>query len=263
MRQVGSPALMWSLAGAVMAFLYLPIALVVLFSFNSGESLGLPFEGFSLRWYGEVLENRQILRAALNAFLVAIASTVVAVVFGLPTAIALDRYDFPGKSVFRRIVLLPIVLPGIITGVALLGFFVMMRIPLSLWTIILGLGTALICIVVTEVFARLQQVGRSQAEAARNLGANEIEIFFRVTLPAISSALIGAMLIAFSIALDELAITYLLTGRDNTLPMQLWSMLRRQVTPEINAIATLVVLVSLVLVTVGMVLSRGRGRRGP
>lgn len=258
MRRVGSPALIWTLAGAVLVFLYLPIAVIVLFSFNAGDSLGLPFKGFSLRWYAEVLGNRQILKAAVNAFTVAIASVCVAVTFGLPTAIALDRFDFPGKDLFRRVVLLPIVLPGIVTGVALLGFFVLLHVRLSLWTIVLGLGTALICVVVTEVFARLQQVGRSQAEAARDLGANELEVFTRVTLPSIASALVGSVLITFSIALDELAITYLLTGRDNTLPMQLWSMLRREVTPEVNAIASLVILVSLVLVGLGMVLSRGR-----
>lgn len=262
MRRVGSPALVWSLAGAVLLFLYLPLAVMVLFSFNASASLGLPFEGVSLRWYAEALGNPQIVEAAINAFVVAIASTALAIALGLPTAIALDRWDFPGKEMFRRLVLLPIILPGIVTGVALLGFFVMLRVPLSLWTIVLGLGTSLACVVVTEVFARLQQVGRSQAEAARNLGADEWEVFRAVTLPAIASALAGATLIAFSIALDELAITYLLTGRDNTLPMQIWSMLRREATPVVNATATLVVLASLVLVVAGMLISRGgHGRR--
>lgn len=182
------------------------------------------------------------------------------VAFGLrlPAAIALDRYDFPGKEFFRRVVLLPIVLPGVITGVAPLNFYVLAAIPLSLWTIVLGVGTALICITVTEVFARLQQLGRSQEEAAENLGATPMEVFFRVTLPNISTALWRSALITYAIAFDELAVTYLLTGRDNTLPMSLWSMLRREATPQINAIATTVFAASALVLITGLWLSRGR-----
>jgi len=190
---------------------------------------------------------------------VAAGVVVLSVLFGLPAAIALDRYDFPGKGLFRRIVMLPIVLPGIITGIALLSFYLTVHMRLSLYTIMLGQGTALMCITITEVFARLQQIGRSQTEAAANLGANEWEVFRSVTLPGVRSALAGAMLIAFSISFDEIAVTFLLTGRDNTLPMTLWSMLRREATPEVNAVATLVVLMSIVLIVGGMYFSRGRG----
>jgi spermidine/putrescine transport system permease protein len=144
----------------------------------------------------------------------------------------------------------------VITGVALLSFYVAIKLNLSLYTIMLGQGTALMCITITEVFARLQQVGRSQEEAAFDLGANQVEIFTRITLPSIKSALFGAMLIAFSISFDEIAVTYLLTGRENTLPMTLWSMLRREATPEINAVSTLVVLFSLVLIALGIWISR-------
>jgi spermidine/putrescine transport system permease protein len=128
--------------------------------------------------------------------------------------------------------------------------------PLSLNTIILGQGTGLMCITITEVFARLQQVGRRQEEAALNMGANQWELFTRVTLPSISSALFGAMLITFSISFDEIAVTYLLTGRENTLPMQLWSLLRRTATPDINAVSTLVIVASIVIILIGVRLSR-------
>jgi spermidine/putrescine transport system permease protein len=181
---------------------------------------------------------------------------MLSTLFGLPAAIALDRSDFPGKALFRRIVLLPIVLPGVITGVSLLLFYVRIGIPLSLNTIILGQGTGLMCITITEVFARLQQVGRRQEEAALNMGANQWEVFTRVTLPSISSALFGAMLITFSISFDEIAVTYLLTGRENTLPMQLWSLLRRTATPDINAVGTLIIAASIVLILTGVWLSR-------
>ena len=185
---------------------------MALFSFNDSEFTGLPFRGFTLHWYRAVLDDRQVLRSIGNSIYVAIGAVGLSVAFGLPAAVALDRYQFPGKIVFRRIVLLPIVLPGVITGVSLLLFYVLVGLKLSLYTVILGQGTALMCVTITEVFARLQQVGRSREEAALDLGANPWEVFRQVTLPSIRSALAGAVLIAFSISFDEIAVTYLLTG---------------------------------------------------
>ncbi len=256
MRAFGNKHLVFGSAAGVMVFLYAPIAVMMLFSFNAGSGTGLPFEGFTMDWYITVINNPDMMRSIWNSIYVGIGTVVLSTLFGVPAAIALDRYDFPGKTAFRRIVMLPIVLPGIITGVSLLGFYLTMRLPLSLNTIILGQGTALMSVMVTEIFARLQQLGKSQTEAALNLGANQWEIFRQVTLPGIRTALIGAMLIAFSISLDELAVTFLLTGRENTLPMTLWSLLRREVTPEVNAVATLMVLISVVLIGIGMYASR-------
>lgn len=259
MRAFGNRPFVFTLAMGVLGFLYLPILVMMLFSLNDSQYTGLPFNGFTLHWYGEVFADRKLLASIWNSVYVAAGVVMLSVLFGLPAAIALDRYEFPGKGMFRRIVMLPIVLPGIITGIALLSFYLTVHIRLSLYTIMLGQGTALMCITITEVFARLQQLGRSQMEAAVNLGANEWEVFRNVTLPGVRSALAGAMLIAFSISFDEIAVTFLLTGRDNTLPMTLWSMLRREATPEVNAVATLVVLMSIVLIVVGMYFSRGQG----
>lgn len=258
-RGFASPALVWMAAGSVLLFLYVPLIVMAIFSFNDSSYTGLPFNGFTWKWYEKLFADRQMLTAILNSVYVALGVVMLSVLFGLPAAVALDRYDFPGKNLFRRIVLLPIVLPGVITGVSLLLFYVWLKLPLSLNTIILGQGTGLICITVTEVFARLQQVGRRQEEAALNMGANQWEVFSRITLPNISSALFGAMLITFSISFDEIAVTYLLTGRENTLPMHLWSLLRRTATPEINAVATLVLIASIVLISAGIWLSR-RGK---
>lgn len=258
MRAFGNPVFVTSLASAVLFFLYAPILVIMIFSFNDSQYTGLPFNGFTLRWYVALFNDRQILTSIWNSVYVGLGVVVISVFFGLPAAIALDRYNFPGKTAFRRIVLLPIVLPGIITGVALLSFYLTVSLKLSLHTIMLGQGTALMCITITEVFARLQQMGKSPTEAAVNLGANEWELFRHVTLPGIASSLFGAMLIAFSISFDEIAVTFLLTGRENTLPMTLWSLLRREVTPEVNAVATLVVLVSVILIVIGMYASRGK-----
>ena len=245
----------------MLAFLYAPLAVMAVFSFNDSPYTGLPFNGLTARWYVALFQHEQILASIANSVYVAAGVVGLSVAFGLPAAVALDRYSFAGKEAFRRIVLLPIALPGVITGVSLLLFYMAVGLKLSLNTIILGQGTGLMCITITEVFARLQQIGRSQEEAARNLGATEAEVFWRVLLPNIRSALMGAALITFSISFDEIAVTYLLTGRSNTLPMTLWSLLRRSVTPEINAVATLVVVVSVVLVVVGIRASRGPATR--
>lgn len=258
MRAFGNRPFVISLAAAVLFFLYAPLLVIVVFSFNDSQFTGLPFNGFTLRWYGELLADRQIMGSIWNSVYVGLGVVVISVCFGLPAAIALDRYEFPGKTVFRRVVLLPIVLPGIITGVALLSFYLTLHMKLSLHTIMLGQGTALMCITITEVFARLQQIGRSQTEAAVNLGANDWEVFRHVTLPGIKSSLFGAMLIAFSISFDEIAVTFLLTGRENTLPMTLWSLLRREVTPVVNAASTLIIAVSVILIVIGMYASRGK-----
>lgn len=258
MRAFGNHSFVAILASVVLFFLYAPILVIVVFSFNDSQYTGLPFNGFTLHWYVDLFNNRQIMNSIWNSVYVGLGVVAISVLFGLPAAIALDRYDFPGKGFFRRIVLLPIVLPGIITGVALLSFYLTLNFRLSLHTIMLGQGTALMCITITEVFARLQQMGKSQEEAAVNLGANEWEVFRHVTFPGIRSSLFGAMLIAFSISFDEIAVTFLLTGRDNTLPMTLWSLLRREATPEVNAVATLIVLISFILIVVGMYASRGR-----
>jgi spermidine/putrescine transport system permease protein len=262
MRELGSRRKAWGLGWAVIAFLYAPLLVMAVFSFNDSEFTGLPFNGFTWRWYQMVLEDDRLLESVWNSVYVALGVVALSSLFGVPAAIALDRYEFPGKAWFGRLVLLPIVLPGVITGVALLLFYMLMKFKLSLYTIMLGQGTGLMCVTITEVSARLRRMGRSTEDAARMLGANEWEVLRKVTLPGIMPALLGAMLIAFSISFDEIAVTYLLTGRQNTLPMTLWSMLRREATPEVNAISTLVILVSIVLICIGTWLSR-RGSGEP
>ncbi len=262
MRELGSRRTAWALGWAVLAFLYAPLVVMAVFSFNDSDFTGLPFQGFTLRWYSMLLEDDRLLESVWNSVYVALGVVGLSTVFGLPAAIALDRFEFPGKAWFGRLVLLPIVLPGVITGVALLLFYMAIHFRLSLYTIMLGQGTGLMCVTVTEVAARLRRMGRSTEEAARTLGANEWEVLHKVTLPGVMPALIGAMLIAFSISFDEIAVTYLLTGRQNTLPMTLWSLLRREATPEINAVSTLVIAASVLLIVFGTWLSR-RGSGEP
>lgn len=259
--KLGGGGLVWPLFALVALFLYLPILVMVVFSFNAGNNVGMPFEGFSLRWYEAVFGNRQIMAAMWNSLRLSALIVCLAVPLGLMTAIALDRFHFPGKALFRRLVLMPLVLPGIVTGVALLNLFAFTGTRLSLTTVLIGQVTSLMCITVTEVYARLAQMGRSQYEAAHDMGANEFEIFWKVTLPNARGAVIAAALITFSLSLDDLAVTFLLIGRENTLPMIIWSILRREATPLVNVVGTGMTLLTLVLVASSLWLS-SRGRRG-
>lgn len=262
MRELGSRRKAWALGWTVLLFLYAPLIVMMVFSFNDSEFTSLPFVGFTWRWYSMLFHDDRLLESIWNSVYVALGVVALSSLFGLPAAIALDRYEFPGKAWFARVVLLPIVLPGVITGVALLLFYMAMHFKLSLYTIMLGQGTGLMCVTITEVAARLRRMGRSTEEAARTLGASEWEVLYKVTLPGVMPALFGAMLIAFSISFDEIAVTYLLTGRQNTLPMALWSILRREATPEVNAVSTLVIVASIVLICIGTWLSR-RGSAEP
>ena len=169
-------------------------------------------------------------------------------------AFALDRFNFWGKSLFRRLVLLPITLPGIITGVSILSFLSTFKIPLSLWTVIVGHGTAFTAIVITSLFARLQRFDRRMEEASADAGARPWQTFVYITLPNIKTALIGSSLICFTLSFDEIPVTFFLTGRDNTLPMYIWSVVRRGITPEINAIGTIIVLTSIVIIFVSVLM---------
>src|SRR2546430_1590615 len=164
--------------------------------------------------------------------------------------ISLDRASFPGKVLFRRLVLLPLILPGIITGLSLLMFAVFAGVQLRLLTVFWGHGTALISVATTELFAGLQKLDRAQEEASLDLGATPWQTFWRITLPNLKLSLIAAALLIFTLSMDEIAVTFFLIGRDNTLPLEIWARLRLGITPEINAISTLIFAVSVALIVI-------------
>jgi spermidine/putrescine transport system permease protein len=188
--------------------------------------------------------------SVLNSVVVALAAMAISLTFGIPAALALDRANFPGKALFRRLVLLPLILPGIITGLSLLMLFREAAVKLSLITIVLGHGTALISVATTEVFAGLQKLDRAQEEASLDLGANYWQTFWRVTIPNLRLSLIGAALLIFTLSMDEIAVSFFLIGRDNTLPLEIWGRLRRGITPEINAISSIIFIFSLVAIVI-------------
>jgi spermidine/putrescine transport system permease protein len=235
---------------AVFAFLYLPIAVLVFYSFNKDGVGGFPPKHFTLDWYRQLFRDASIWDSFLNSLLVAVAAVFLALTLGLLAALALDRADFPGKSIFRRLVLLPLILPGIITGLSLLMFAVFAGLQLSLLTVFLGHGTALISVATTELFAGLQKMDRAQEEASLDLGATPWQTFWRITLPNLKLSLIAAGLLIFTLSMDEIAVTFFLIGRDNTLPLEIWARLRRGITPEINSISTLIFFASVILILI-------------
>ncbi len=237
-------------ATLVYAFLYFPIAVLVIYSFNGGGVGGFPPRNWTLSWYQTLFSDDAIWSTVLNSLIVAACAVAIAITLGMLSALALDRAQFPGKALFRRLVLLPLILPGIITGLSLLMLFVAAGMKLSLITITLGHGTALISVATTEIFAGLQKLDRVQEEASLDLGANHWTTFWRITLPNLSVSIIAAALLIFTLSLDEIAVSFFLIGRNNTLPLEIWSRLRRGITPEINAVSTIILLFSIVLILV-------------
>ena len=235
-------------AAAVFAFLHLPILVLIVYSFNGEGVGGFPPRNLTLGWYTLLLGDGAIWSAVINSLMVALAAVTISLALGVPAALALDRASFPGKALFRRLVLLPLILPGIITGLSLLMLFVLARIKLSLLTITLGHGTALISVATTDIFAGLQKLDRAQEEASLDLGANYWQTFWRVTLPNLRLPIIGAALLIFTLSMDEIAVSFFLIGRDNTLPLEIWSRLRRGITPEINAISAIIFVFSLSMI---------------
>ena len=234
----------------VFGFLYLPIAVLILYSFNRDGVGGFPPLHFTLDWYRQLFADAAIWDSVLNSLLVAVGAVALSLTLGLLAALALDRADFPGKSIFRRVVLLPLILPGIITGLSLLMFAVFAGFQLSLLTVFLGHGTALISVATTELFAGLQKMDRAQEEASLDLGATPFQTFWRVTLPNLKLSLVAAGLLVFTLSMDEIAVSFFLMGRDNTLPLEIWARLRRGITPEINAVSALIFVISVILILV-------------
>jgi len=245
----------------VFAFIYLPIIVLIVYSFNRDGVGGFPPRHLTLDWYRQLFADGAIWTSVLNSLIVATSSVALSLTLGLLAALALDRASFSGKSLFRRLVLLPLILPGIITGLSLLMFAVYGGAHLSLLTVFLGHGTALISVATTELFAGLQKMDRAQEEASLDLGATPLQTFWRVTLPNLKLSLIAAGLLIFTLSMDEIAVTFFLIGRDNTLPLEIWGRLRRGITPEINAISTLIFAASVILIVIWFQLRTRAQRR--
>ena len=245
--------------GAVYVFLYTPIAMLVLLSFNDSNAITLPWGGFTLRWYWALAENQSLFVSLKNSLTLGLTTAVVSTVIGCLAAFAF-RHRFRGQVGVMRLLLLPFVIPGLTIGVALLLLFhaVGVRPGLLTTTLVAHVGFTLPYVFVL-ISTRLHRFDESLEEAAMDLGADEFATFWHVTFPLIRPGIIGSALFAFTLSFDEFIRTLFTIGNDNTLPIQIWSMLGSMVSPELNAIATLIVAASIALVVFGEVI-RGRER---
>lgn len=249
------------------AFIYLPLALIVVYSFNADPVNMMNWAGFTTEWYAQVLgfkttlsENAlyiestdQLLAALRNSLLIAASTTTIATVFGTAIALALYRFDFLGRRFYRVLMFAPMLMPDIVLGIALLIFFVGAGIHLGLGTIIIGQCTFLISYVFIVVSARLAGMDRTLENASADLGADEWTTFRRIVLPQVLPGVIGGALLAFIISMDDLVITYFIAGVDTaTLPIFIFGMLRRGIKPEINAIAVMMLAFSFLIASLGL-----------
>jgi putrescine transport system permease protein len=234
------------------AFLYIPILLLVIYSFNESKLVTV-WGGWSTKWYGSLLENEGILNAAWVTLRVAIVSSTLATVLGTLAAIVLVRMGrFRGRTLFSGLIFAPLVMPEVIMGLSMLLLFVALNVDRGFWTIVIAHATFSMCFAAVVVQARLYDFDKSVEEAAMDLGASPVGTFFQVTLPIIAPSVISAWLLAFTLSLDDLVIASFASGPGaTTLPMKIYSQVRLGVTPEINAVSTIMI----GLVTLGVLIA--------
>ena len=238
-------------------FLYAPIIILILFSFNNSQYT-VAWEGFSLGWYNQLFHNPTIWGKCLNSLVIAVVTTVISTIIGTSAALVLERYQFVGRSLYAAVLYLPIIVPDIVLAIALSLFYGLTHIPRGFVTIILGHVVLTIPFVAIIVRTRLRGFDRSLEEAAADLGANEWATFFYVTLPLIIPGILGGALLAFSLSIDDFIITFFTKGVGvDTLPIQIYSMQKKfGVTPEINAVSSLLLFNSIMLVLLSLTLQR-------
>ncbi|MEI4194368.1 ABC transporter permease [Roseovarius sp. E0-M6] len=251
--------LMLLILGLTYAFLYVPISVLVALSFNES---GLPtaWTGFSVKWYGELARNGDILKAAGNTLIVALASTVVATTLGTLLAVGVEIRRRKGRFL-ETIIFAPMIIPDIVLAIALLSFFSLLNVTMGLHTIIVSHVVFNLAFVCAVVRARLKTFDWSVVEASQDLGASTLTTLRRVVLPVLSPAVVAGALLAFTLSVDEFIIAFFTAGagRDSiTLPMQIFAMIRFGVTPEINALSTIVMGLSVLMLTLSQRLNRGR-----
>ncbi len=241
----------------VFAFLYLPIIILIIYSFNSSE-MNIVFESFTFKWYQELFNNNDLLSSFINTLIVAVTSTIISTIIGTISAYGLYKYDFPFKKLINGLIYIPIVIPEIVLGISLLSVYTLMRLELGLFTIILSHIAFSIPFVIVSVRSNLTNETKTFEEAARDLGASNFTIFKKIVLPTISTGVISGATLAFTLSLDDVVISYFTAGPgSNTLPLYIYSIIKTGITPDVNALTTLMLLVTFtVLVSIAIMQAR-------
>jgi putrescine transport system permease protein len=246
-----------------LAFLYLPILILVIYSFNASRLVTV-WGGWSLRWYHEFFNDRAMIEAAWMSLRVAVSSATIATLLGTLAAVALSRGErFRGRTLFSGMLYAPLVMPEVITGLSLLLLFVALNAERGFWTVTIAHTTLTMCFVAVVVQSRLGSLDRSLEEAAMDLGCNPARAFVAVTLPLIAPAIVAGWMLAFTLSLDDLVIASFTTGPGSaTLPIRIYSEVRLGVKPEINAICTLVIALIAVVIVIASLASKLSNSQG-
>lgn len=240
----------------VLIFLYLPIVLLVASSFNAAR-FGGDWSGFSLKWYEKLLQDTQMWKALSNSLIIGLSATLASTLLGTLAAFALHRYKTGLQKVHYSLIYTPLVMPDILMGISLLLFFVMINIPLSLFTVFLAHTTFCVSYVTMVMLSKLQNFDFSVVEAAQDLGANSWTVTKRILLPLLAPGIIAGALLAFTLSIDDFVITYFVAGQGaSTLPIYIYSMIKFGSTPVVNALSTLILGVTFIIVVITQVLTK-------
>ncbi len=241
----------------VYVWMFAPIVAVVILSFNPQQFGSFPMEGFSLRWYGRLAQNEVILNAFKNSLILGSLTAVVTTAIGIPAAMAFVRYEFPGKNTLNTLLLSPIMIPEVVLGVALLLFIRWLQQPKSFALLLMGHVVLTLPYVLLVVQARLVGIKRVYEEAALSLGANPLQTFKEVTLPLLAPAILAGMLFSFTISFDDVTATlFWATATSQTVPVRIFGMLRNSISPEINALGTVMIVLTISIPLLAGYLSR-------
>ena len=245
----------------VYAFLYLPIFIVVLFSFNTSK-MNITFQGFTLSWYATMFQNTDLMSALLNTLIVAASCVLISVFIGTLAAVGMFRYKFKGKSFIDNLMYIPIVIPEIVMGISLLVFYSMIQLPTGLITLIIAhvtFSTPYVCITVRS---RIAGYDMSVEEAAMDLGASPLRTLTKVTLPIIAPGIMSGAMLALTLSLDDVIVSFFTTGVDSvTLPIYIFNKVKTGVTPDVNALSTIIILVTLTILLISNFISKRTSKK--
>lgn len=233
----------------VYLFLFLPISVIVTNSFNATTTKPyLSWKGFTLDWYSKLFDNTELLNAFGNTIIIAVVSTLLATVVGTLAAVGMYKYKFKGKGIINSLLYIPVVIPEIVLGIALLTIFSQVNIPRGMITLILAHVTFSVPFVIFNVRARLSGYDNSIEEASMDLGANRIKTFFQITLPVLAPGIASGSLLAFTLSIDDVIISYFVNGQTKTYPLKVMESIKSGVAPDVNALSTLVLIGTIILV---------------
>jgi putative spermidine/putrescine transport system permease protein len=246
--------------GLVLVFLFVPMVLIAIYAFSASNIQSWPISAYTTKWFGIAFSDPQVRESLWLSVKAGLASTAIAVVLGSLAAFSVHRFHFFGREVVSFFLILPLALPGVITGMALNSFFTFNGIDLSLMTIIVGHATFCIVVVYNNVLARLRRTPTSFVEASMDLGANGWQTFRYVTLPALSTAILAGALLAFALSFDEVIVTTFTAGAQSTLPLWIFGSIRLgQKLPEVNVVVFMIILVTILPVAAAAQLTGGSG----